>query len=257
MQIIGVSNIKGGVGKTTTAVNLAFLAASTGRRTVLWDLDPQGAATYLLDGEANERASARKLVRGRRGLQEILAPTRFENLALLPADTSYRNFDIHMSAEKHPTRRLMMMARPLQDHCDLLLLDCPPGISLLSENVLRAADAIVVPTLPAPLSLRMLEQLQGFVAAEGWSDLRHPAVLLDGGPAQVAARAGHRRGAEPVPVDPRGRDPLLERDRAHVRQAGTSAGVRPAQPRRGNLRCALEGNRGSLAPVIRKRHGRE
>jgi chromosome partitioning protein len=171
MQIVGVSNIKGGVGKTTTAVNLAFLAASTGRRTVLWDLDPQGAATYLLDGEANERASARKLVRGRRGLQEILAPTRFENLALLPADTSYRNFDIHMSAEKHPTRRLMMMARPLQDHCDLLLLDCPPGISLLSENVLRAADAVVVPTLPAPLSLRMLEQLQSFVAAEGWSDL--------------------------------------------------------------------------------------
>ena len=171
MQIIGVSNIKGGVGKTTTAVNLAFLAACAGRRTVLWDLDPQGASTYLLGGETDERASARKLVRGRRELQEILAPTRFENLALLPADISYRNFDVHMSAEKHPTRRLMMMARPLQDDCDLLLLDCPPGISLLSENVLRAADAIVVPMLPAPLSLRMLEQLQGFVTAEGWSDL--------------------------------------------------------------------------------------
>jgi cellulose biosynthesis protein BcsQ len=171
MQIIGVSNIKGGVGKTTTAVNLAFLAASAGLRTILWDLDPQGAATYLLGGEANERASARKLVRGRRELQEILAPTRFENLTLLPADMSYRNFDVHMSAERHPTRRLMMMARPLQDACDLLLLDCPPGISLLSENVLRAADAIVVPILPAPLSLRMLEQLRDFVAAEGWSDL--------------------------------------------------------------------------------------
>jgi chromosome partitioning protein len=171
MQIVGVSNIKGGVGKTTTAVNLAFLAACAGRRTVLWDLDPQGASTYLLGGETDERASARKLVRGRRELQEILAPTRFENLALLPADISYRHFDVHMSAEKHPTRRLMMMARPLQDDCDLLLLDCPPGISLLSENVLRAADAIVVPMLPAPLSLRMLEQLQGFVTAEGWSDL--------------------------------------------------------------------------------------
>jgi len=171
MQIIGVSNIKGGVGKTTTAVNLAFLAASAGLRTILWDLDPQGAATYLLGGEANERASARKLVRGRRELQEIIAPTRFENLTLLPADMSYRNFDVHMSAERHPTRRLMGMARPLQDACDLLLLDCPPGISLLSENVLRAADAIVVPILPAPLSLRMLEQLRDFVAAEGWSDL--------------------------------------------------------------------------------------
>jgi cellulose biosynthesis protein BcsQ len=171
MQILGVSNIKGGVGKTTTAVNLAFLAACAGRRTVLWDLDPQGASTYLLGGETDERASARKLVRGRRELQEILAPTRYENLSLLPADMSYRNFDVHMNAEKHPTRRLMMMARPLQNDCDLLLLDCPPGISLLSENVLRAADAIVVPMLPAPLSLRMLEQLQVFVAAEGWSDL--------------------------------------------------------------------------------------
>ena len=64
MQIVAVTNIKGGVGKTTTAVNLAYLAARDGQATVLWDLDPQGAATYLLGGEANERASARKLVRG-------------------------------------------------------------------------------------------------------------------------------------------------------------------------------------------------
>jgi cellulose biosynthesis protein BcsQ len=85
LSIIGVSNIKGGVGKTTTTVTLAFLAASAGRRTVLWDLDPQGASTYLLGGESDERASARKLVRGRRELREILAPTRFENLTLLPA----------------------------------------------------------------------------------------------------------------------------------------------------------------------------
>ena len=201
MQIIGVSNIKGGVGKTTTAVNLAFLAASAGRRTVLWDLDPQGAATYLLGGEANELASARKLVRGRRELQEILAPTQFENLTLLPADMSYRNFDVHMSAEKHPTRRLMMMARPLQDNCDLLLLDCPPGISLLSENVLRAADAVVVPTLPSPLSLRMLETLQDFVAAEGWSDL---AIL------PFFSMVDRRRSLhEQVIVEARGRFPSI------------------------------------------------
>ena len=231
MQIIGVSNIKGGVGKTTTAVNLAFLAASGGRRTVLWDLDPQGASTYLLGGEADGRASARKLVRGRRELQEILAPTHFENLALLPADMSYRNFDVHMSAEKHPTRRLMMMTRPLQDDCDLLLLDCPPGISLLSENVLRAADAVVVPMLPAPLSLRMLEQLQGFVAAEGWSDL---AIL------PFFSMVDRRRSLHEQVIaearsrfpDPGLRGPLLERDRAHVGQAGTAAGVRAAKPRR-------------------------
>jgi len=172
MQILAVSNIKGGVGKTTTAVNLAYLAAVAGRRTLLWDLDPQGAATYVLRGEPNERASARKLVQGKRELPELVASTDYENLFLLPADVSYRNFDVHMSERKHPTRQLMVMSRTLHDDCDLLVLDCPPGMSLLSENVLRAADALMVPMLPAPLSLRMLEQLLEFVERAGWPDLR-------------------------------------------------------------------------------------
>ena len=171
MQILAVTNIKGGVGKTTTAVNLAWLAAASGRRTVLWDIDPQGAATYILRGEPNERASARKLVQGKRELAELLATTDHGNLHLLPADVSYRNFDIHMSDRKHPTKRLMMMSRSLRDECDLLVLDCPPGMSLLSENVLRAADALIVPMLPAPLSLRMIDQLMAFVDTTGWPDL--------------------------------------------------------------------------------------
>jgi cellulose biosynthesis protein BcsQ len=172
MQILAVTNIKGGVGKTTTAVNLAWLAAASGRRTILWDIDPQGAATYILRGEPNERASAKKLVQGRRELPELLAGTDHENLRLLPADVSYRNFDLHMSERKHPTRQLMMMSRTLHDDCDLLVLDCPPGMSLLSENVLRAADALIVPMLPAPLSLRMIDQLVAFVEKAGWPDLR-------------------------------------------------------------------------------------
>lgn len=172
MQILAVTNIKGGVGKTTTAVNLAWLAAASGRRTILWDIDPQAAATYILRGEPDERASAKKLVRGKRDLSELIAPTDHPNLRLLPADFSYRNFDIHMSDRRHPTRQLMMMSRTLHDGCDLLVLDCPPGMSLLSENVLRAADALVVPMLPAPLSLRMLEQLVAFVERAGWADLR-------------------------------------------------------------------------------------
>lgn len=172
MQILAVTNIKGGVGKTTTAVNLAWLAAASGLRTILWDIDPQGAATYILRGEPNERASAKKLVKGRLELPELIAPTDHQNLRLLAADVSYRNFDIHMSDRKHPTKQLMLLGRTLRADCDLLVLDCPPGMSLLSENVLRAADVLIVPMLPAPLSLRMIDQLIAFVQGAGWTDLR-------------------------------------------------------------------------------------
>jgi chromosome partitioning protein len=172
MKIVAVTNIKGGVGKTTTAVNLAYLCASGGRATVLWDLDPQGAATYTLKCEPSERVSAKKLLSGKRELPELLVPTGYEKLDVLPADFSYRNFDVHLSERKKPTERLLRMSRTLGEQYGALFLDCPPGISLLSENVLRAADVVVVPLLPTPLSVRMLVQLQEFVAGEGWTDLQ-------------------------------------------------------------------------------------
>ncbi len=172
MKIIAITNIKGGVGKTTTAVNLAFLSAAAGDATLLWDLDPQGAATYILRCEASEGASAKKLVAGKRELPELLVPSAYDKLHVLPSDFSYRNFDVHLSGRKRPTERLLKMSRSLRDVYAALFLDCPPGISLLSENVLRAADAVVVPMLPTPLSVRMLAQLRDFIAANGWTDLK-------------------------------------------------------------------------------------
>jgi chromosome partitioning protein len=172
MKIVAITNIKGGVGKTTTAVNLAYLSAAAGARTLLWDLDAQGAATYTLQVEVGERVSAKKLVGGRRELPEAVVPSAYDRLHVLPADLSYRKFDLHLAARKRPTERLLKMSRALREAYDMLLLDCPPGMSLLTENVLRAADALVVPLLPTPLSLRMLAQLREFVAAEGWTDLR-------------------------------------------------------------------------------------
>jgi cellulose biosynthesis protein BcsQ len=104
MKIVAVTNIKGGVGKTTTAVNLAYLCAAGGRPTVLWDLDPQGAATYTLKCEPNDRASARKLLAGKRELTELIAHTGYERLDMLPADFSYRNFDGCSCRSLLPTR---------------------------------------------------------------------------------------------------------------------------------------------------------
>ncbi|HZO23107.1 MAG TPA: ParA family protein [Steroidobacteraceae bacterium] len=171
MQIVAITNIKGGVGKTTTAVNLAYLCSASGRATLLWDLDPQGAASYTLRCEPNGQASAKKLLAGKRELPELVVPSGYPELDVLPADFSYRKFDVHLSMRKHPTERLLRMSRAVRDEYDVLFLDCPPGISLLSENVLRAADVVIVPLIPTPLSIRMLIQLQEFIAAEGWTDV--------------------------------------------------------------------------------------
>ena len=94
MKIIAVTNIKGGVGKTTTAVNLAFLCAAGGRSTLLWDLDPQGAATYMLRCEPNEYPSAKKLVSGKRELPELLVPSGLDGLDVLPAGTPEQAIDV-------------------------------------------------------------------------------------------------------------------------------------------------------------------
>ena len=171
MEIIAVCNIKGGLGKTTTAVNLAYLSAHAGWPTLLWDLDSQGAATWTLRGTSQDGARAKNLVRGKRELDELVIATTYENLDLLPADFSYRKFDVHLAGRKNPAARLIKMSRPLRSRYAALFMDCPPGMSLLSENVLHAADAIVVPLLPTPLSVRTLEQLEDFIARRGWHDL--------------------------------------------------------------------------------------
>jgi len=163
LKVIGVYNIKGGVGKTATAVNLAYLAAEEGDRTLVWDLDPQAAATYYFRVRTKVKGGGKALVRGKRALDAVVKGTDFENLDLLPADFSFRNLDLTLEDAKQPTRRLARLLRPLVSDYDCIFLDCPPSISLVSENIFRASDAILVPMIPTTLSARTLEQLLAFL----------------------------------------------------------------------------------------------
>lgn len=159
MRTLAVYNIKGGVGKTTTAVNLAYLSAREGRRTLLWDLDPQAAATYLFRVKPRVRGGSGRLVRRKRPLDEAIKGTDFDRLDLLPADFTYRHMDLDLADTKQPANRLRRLLAPLGGEYDVVVLDTPPSASLVSENVLDAADVVLVPVIPTVLAVRTFEQL--------------------------------------------------------------------------------------------------
>jgi chromosome partitioning protein len=166
-RVLATYNIKGGVGKTSAAVNLATLAALGGARVLIWDLDPQGASTYLFRVRPKVKGGARKLVRGKTDVDAAIKGTDHEGLDLLPADFSYRHMDLALGEEKRPTERLASILAPLAGDYDYTFLDCPPSISLVSESVFEAADALLVPIIPATLSSRTLEQLHSVLGSSG------------------------------------------------------------------------------------------
>jgi chromosome partitioning protein len=164
VKVYATYNIKGGVGKTSAAVNLAYLSARDGMRTLLWDLDPQGAATFLFRIKPGVHGGAKSLVRGSTTMDSPVKATDFDNLDLLPADFSYRNMDLALDHTKRPTRRVGELLETLSSDYDAVFLDCPPSVSLVSESVLRATDALLVPLIPTTLSIRTYDQLVEFVA---------------------------------------------------------------------------------------------
>jgi len=163
VKIFATYNIKGGVGKTATAVNLGYLAARDGYRVLLWDLDPQGAASYLFRIKPRVKGGGKALIRGTRSIDSAIKGTDFGGLDLLPADFTYRNLDLLLDSAKRPAERLAALLAPLKADYDAVFLDCPPSISLLSESVLHAADLLLVPLIPTTLSVRTLDQLTEFV----------------------------------------------------------------------------------------------
>ena len=162
MKIIAIYNIKGGVGKTASAVNLSFLASLDGGNTLLWDLDPQGAASYYCRIKPRVKGGGRKLIEGKIDLDEAIRGTDYEILDLMPADFTYRNMDIFLQDEKDPKERFRRLLEPFAEEYDYIFLDCPPSISALSESVFSVADMLLVPTIPTTLSLRTYQQIIEF-----------------------------------------------------------------------------------------------
>lgn len=183
-KIVAVANQKGGVGKTTTAINLSAALAETGHRVLLVDLDPQGNASTGMGISHDDRtATVYELLFGEVSIQDVAKPTTVDRVSVVPATADLSSADIEMAAESNRSR---LLRTALRDDAgitayDYVLIDCPPALGLLTLNALVAADSVLVPLQSEFFALEGLSQLMLTVreVREGANpDLRIEGVLL-------------------------------------------------------------------------------
>lgn len=162
MVIIALYNLKGGVGKTASCVNFAYLAAKDGYKTLLWDIDPQGSTSFYYQAKAKYKGGIKKLVEKDADIEEAIMATNYDNLDIIPADVSVKSFDVMMEELKSSKKRLKSLLQPFNKAYDFIFLDCPPGFSVLAENIFNASDIVLMPVIPTTLSIRTYEMTKDY-----------------------------------------------------------------------------------------------
>lgn len=174
MASIAVYSVKGGVGKTTLAVNLAWCASTISRRkTLLWDLDASNGSGFLLGIDPRKKRTADRIFAEGSDPEKLIQPTAWPGLDLLPADESIRALDRQLD-RLGKKKRLAKLTEALGKTYDRIIFDCPPVLNELSAQVMRAADLVIVPLPPSPLSARAFEVVVEEVRGQGKG---HPPIL--------------------------------------------------------------------------------
>lgn len=174
MAVIAIYSVKGGVGKTTLAANLAWCSvAQSDHATVVWDLDASGGAGFLLGASDHGAKQSTTLFDADRDPRRLVTDTNVTNLRILPADEGLRALDIKLSRIGNRSR-ITRIARDLGKDYARVIIDCPPVQSELSNQIIRAADLVIVPLPPSPLSTRAFAQVSKQVKA---ASKRHPPML--------------------------------------------------------------------------------
>ncbi len=162
MVTLAIYNLKGGVGKTAASINLAYASAKEGFKTLVWDLDPQGSSSFYLGAKSTVKNESRKILNSEMDLQSAIQTTAYENLDIIPADISARHADILLNEMKQSKRKLLSLLSALKNEYDIVILDSPPGISVLHDAVFVAADWVLMPNIPTTLSIRSFETVNDY-----------------------------------------------------------------------------------------------